>query len=229
MTSPYHGRSAWALPDPRGYTPAAMRSFYTTFEAAHVLGVSLPTVVNWIDARRLKAHRTPGGHRRIAREELAAFMLRQGMPLPAELAGAVSPRRKALVIGPADPSREGIARRLAAAGYAVDQASPGFAAGFATARFDPDVLVLHAEAADGGEVLRAAKLDREVRAIPVVGIGRREWEEPLREAGCAAAVATPLAGEDLLQAVEAALRATGASQVSPPRGKRPRERRRRSR
>ena len=62
-----------------------MRRFYTTFEAAHVLGVSLPTVVNWIKARRLKAHRTPGGHRRIAREELAAFMSRHGMPMPEEL------------------------------------------------------------------------------------------------------------------------------------------------
>ena len=59
-----------------------MRGFYTTHEAARVLGVSLPTVVNWIKARRLKAHRTPGGHRRIARAEIAEFMLRQGMPLP---------------------------------------------------------------------------------------------------------------------------------------------------
>ncbi len=32
-----------------------MASFYTTFEAARILGVSLPTVVNWIEARRLAA------------------------------------------------------------------------------------------------------------------------------------------------------------------------------
>ena len=32
---------------------------------------------------RLKAHRTPGGHRRIAREDLAAFMLRHGIPTAA--------------------------------------------------------------------------------------------------------------------------------------------------
>src|SRR6266568_4650408 len=65
----------------------SMRGFYTTHEAAQVLGVSLPTVVNWIKARRLKAHRTPGGHRRIAREDLAGFMLRQGIPLPPGLSG----------------------------------------------------------------------------------------------------------------------------------------------
>ncbi len=81
-----------------------MRGFYTTYEAAHLLGVSLPTVVNWIKARRLRAHRTPGGHRRIAREDLAAFMLRHGMPLPAELDGAVEARRKALVLGEPGPA-----------------------------------------------------------------------------------------------------------------------------
>src|SRR5512139_1235871 len=105
-----------------------MHRFYTTFEAARLLGVSLPTVVNWIKARRIKAHRTPGGHRRIAREDLAGFMVRQGMPLPPELSDAAPARRKALVIAEAGPHREGIARRLAAAGYAVEQASPGFAA-----------------------------------------------------------------------------------------------------
>src|SRR5512138_3937052 len=82
------------------------QSFYTTFEAARLLSVSLPTVVNWIKARKLKAHRTPGGHRRIAREDLAAFMLRHGMPLPAELSDAAPARRKALVLGEAGPMRE---------------------------------------------------------------------------------------------------------------------------
>src|SRR5512137_2401647 len=81
------------------YAAPPMRRFYTTYEAAHLLGVSLPTVVNWVKARRLKAHRTPGGHRRIAREELAGFMQRHGIPLPADLADAVESRRKALVVG----------------------------------------------------------------------------------------------------------------------------------
>src|SRR5512144_265589 len=112
-----------------------MRGFYTTHEAARLLGVSLPTVVNWIKARRLKAHRTPGGHRRIAREELAVFMVRHGMPLPEELAGAAPARPKALVIGEAGPMREGVARQLAEGRYAVEQASSGFAAGAAAARF----------------------------------------------------------------------------------------------
>lgn len=184
-----------------------MQSFYTTFEAARILGVSLPTVVNWIKARRLKAHRTPGGHRRIAREDLAAFMLRHGIPLPGELSGAAPERRKALVVAGPGPAREGTARQLAAVGYAVDQASPGFAAGAAAARFDPDVIVAHVETPDGGEIVRALRSDRELASVPVVVLCRPEWVGGLLEAGCAAAVPAPLGDGSLAEAVGAALRA----------------------
>jgi excisionase family DNA binding protein len=182
-----------------------MRRFYTTFDAAKVLGVSLPTVVNWIKARRLKAHRTPGGHRRISAEDLAAFMLRHGIPVPGELSGAAPERRRALVIAESGPGREGAVRQLAALGYAAEQASPGFAAGAAAARFAPDVLVLHASAADGGETLRDLRVDRELGEVPIVGVGRQEWQESLRAAGCAAVAADPLADGALGDAVQRAL------------------------
>jgi excisionase family DNA binding protein len=198
--------------------------FYTTFEAARLLGVSLPTVVNWIKARRIRAHRTPGGHRRIAPEDLAAFMVLQGMPVPQELLSAAPARRKALVVGDGGPAREGLARRLAAEGYAVEQASPGFAAGAAAARFGPDVLVLEAPAPDGGETLRGLRLDRELRAVPVVALGRAEWAEELVGAGATAALHGPLADGDL----ERALRESAGD---PPRRRRraaPRPRRRSS-
>src|SRR5512145_582138 len=156
-----------------------MNLFYTTFEAARLLGVTLPTVVNWIKARRLKAHRTPGGHRRIAREDLAAFMVRHGMPVPGELSGAVPARRKALVVAGAGPAREGLVRQLAAAGYAVEQASPGFAAGAAAARFEPDVLVVQPDGPDGGDAVHGPRADRELAAVPVVAVAPRAWHEPL--------------------------------------------------
>src|SRR5512133_1918619 len=143
-----------------------MRGFYTTHEAARLLGVSLPTVVNWIKARRLKAHRTPGGHRRIAREDLAAFMVRHGVPVPVELSGAVPARRKALVVAGPGPAREGLVRQLVAAGYAVEQASPGFAAGAAAARFTPDVLVVQPDCPEGGDVIRGPRSDRELAEVP---------------------------------------------------------------
>lgn len=200
--------------------------FYTTFDAARLLGVSLPTVVNWIKARRLKAHRTPGGHRRIAAEELAAFMLRHGMPIPPELSGAAPERRKALVVGPAGPGREGAARQLSASGFAVEQASPGFAAGAAAARFEPDVLVVLATADDGVEVVRDVSHDRELAEVPVIGLGRPDGLEALRDAGCAVALAPPLADGALADAAAAALErppkraGVREGRTSPPRRRR---------
>jgi excisionase family DNA binding protein len=185
-----------------------MRGFYTTHEAARVLGVSLPTVVNWIKARRLKAHRTPGGHRRIARAEIAEFMLRQGMPLPDELADAVAERRKVLVIADSGPVREGLVRQLAQEGWAVEQASPGVAAGVAVARFAPDVVVLHAGVPDGGDSLQALRGDRELAVIPVVSVGAAEWEQSLAAAGCTAFLRKPLA--------DGALAAAAAQALAPP-------------
>lgn len=192
-----------------------MRRFYTTFEAARLLGVSLPTVVNWITARRLKAHRTPGGHRRIAPEELAAFMVRHGMPVPVELSEASPGRRKVLVVAEGGPAREGAARQLAAAGYAVEQASPGFAAGAAAARFEPHAVVMHAASPDGGETLRSLRADRELAAVPVIALAHADWAEALREAGCAAAIARPPVDGALAGAVEAVLRRRAAGALTP--------------
>jgi len=201
--------------------------FYTTFDAARLLGVSLPTVVNWIKGRRLKAHRTPGGHRRIAAEELAAFMLRHGMPIPPELSGAAPERRKALVIGAPGPGREGAARQLSASGYAVEQASPGFSAGAAAARFEPDVLVVLETAADGVDVVRDVALDRELSQVPVIGVGRAEGLDALREAGSAMALAPPLADGALAGAVASVLeRAPKRGGVRAGRTSAPRRRRR---
>ncbi len=169
-----------------------MNRFYTTHEAARVLGVSLPTVVNWIKARRLRCHRTPGGHRRIAREDLAAFMVRHDMPLGEELAGAAPEPRKVLVVGDLGPAREGLARQLAQVGWAVELASPGFAAGAAVARFQPHAVVLLAVHPDGGETLAALRADREAGATPILAVGHADWQGSLRAAGATAALPRPL-------------------------------------
>jgi len=194
-----------------------MRRFYTTYEAAHLLGVSLPTVVNWVTARRLKAHRTPGGHRRIAREDLGAFMLRHGMPLPPELSDAVAARRKALVVGDAGPAREGSVRQLAEAGYAVEQASHGFAAGAAAARFQPDAVVLLAQSPDGGDTLAAIRCDSELAHVPVVAVGAAEWAARLQGAGCHAALARPTGDGALAAALSRALSLATAGVPRKPR------------
>jgi excisionase family DNA binding protein len=151
------------------------RRYFTTFEASRFLGVSLPTVVNWIKANRLKAHRTPGGHRRIARDELAGFIRRHGMPMPPELHGEGGAAARILVADADRAQREAALSSLRRAGYACAGAGDAFGAGLAVGLFRPD-LVLVDLALPGVDVAaaRAALAAAELPfALPVVAMGAR--------------------------------------------------------
>ena len=72
-----------------------MKKFFTTSEMAQVCGVAHTTVIRWIGEGKLKAHETPGGHRRIERGDLLDFLKRFNIPVPASLADA---RYRVLVV-----------------------------------------------------------------------------------------------------------------------------------
>lgn len=51
--------------------PATGSAALTPAEAAHALGVSYPTIKQWIYRKKIRSVRTPGGHHRIPRSEIA--------------------------------------------------------------------------------------------------------------------------------------------------------------
>lgn len=51
--------------------------WYTTGEAAHILGVHTSTIQDWIDKDYLEGWRLPSGHRRISRESVDKMMARR--------------------------------------------------------------------------------------------------------------------------------------------------------
>jgi molybdopterin-binding protein len=69
----------------------------TPAEAAEVLGVSYPTIKQWIYRERIRSVRTPGGHHRIPRSEIARLSasgaLRSSAPDASPL-DAISGRNK---------------------------------------------------------------------------------------------------------------------------------------
>lgn len=115
--------------------------YFTTYEAGQLLGVSLPTVINWIKAGRLSAHRTPGGHRRIDRDVLAAFIRRHGLPMPPELSEESTAPRVLVLMGSKgalDPVLDLIRR----AGFQALGARGMLEVGFALGQSSPDILLL---------------------------------------------------------------------------------------
>lgn len=132
-----------------------------------MMGVSIPTVVNWCDSGHLQAHRTPGGHRRIGHRELVAFARERGVKLPLdEQAG----RRRVLIVDDERDFSEMLRDYLSIKGFEVEIAESGFEAGLTVARFEPDLVLMDIMMPDmdGFEVHRKLREDPATRHIPVI-------------------------------------------------------------
>jgi excisionase family DNA binding protein len=183
-------------------------SLLSTHQVAQYLGVSAPTVVNWVNTGRLEAVRTPGGHRRIAKDDVVSFARSHGYPVPAELAANTG--RVLLVDDEPDFStlvREYLTNR---GGLEVEVADSGFAAGLAIARFRPAVVLMDIlmPDMDGFQVLRMLRSDPDMRSIPVVAVTafRDEGiEERVLREGFAAYVEKPVRLDKLTRLVQAIL------------------------
>src|SRR5438046_5018346 len=61
------------------------KAIYTTHEVSRLLHVNPRSVINWIDQSLLPSYRTPGGHRRIRRDDLLVFLRKHQIPTPSSL------------------------------------------------------------------------------------------------------------------------------------------------
>lgn len=197
----------------------------TTFEVARLLGVSPPTVVNWVSSGLLEAYKTPGGHRRIRRESVVAFAHARGFPLPtewpeAEAAPPPAPRRRVLVVDDEPDFCEMVRTFLGSrGGWEVEFALSGFAAGLTIARFKPAVVLmdLMMPGMDGFEVRKMMQQDAEMSQIPVVAC--TAWRDPdierrVQREGFCASVQKPVRLDQLASVLDAAVVA-GTSRAAP--------------
>ena len=174
------------------------KAVFTTFEAAKLCHVSPLSIINWVNAGRLPAFRTPGGHRRIRREDLVRFMRDTGMPLPEELREG-SGRPRVLVVDDEASIREVLTEHLTTREkpYEVMAAADGFEAGRLVATFKPDVVLLDLRmpGMDGFQVCRTIKADPETSntvVIAMTGYYTPETEARILECGAMRCIAKPI-------------------------------------
>jgi excisionase family DNA binding protein len=174
------------------------KSVFTTFEAAKLCHVSPLSIINWVNAGRLPAFRTPGGHRRIRREDLVRFMRENGIPIPEELRDG-SGRARVLVVDDEPGIREVIAEHLStrANAYEVMTAADGFEAGRLVATFRPDAVILDLRmpGLDGFQVCRTIKADPETAStivLAMTGYYTPETESRILECGAQRCIAKPV-------------------------------------
>jgi len=184
-----------------------MAKYFTTFEASRLLGVSLPTIVNWVKANRLKAHKTPGGHRRISRDDLLKFLQKYKMPVPKELGDEETVATRVLVVDDDPDERELLRTVLESAGFEVQLAPSGFDAGLLVGTFRPNLVVLDLvmPGMDGFAALASLRARDETADTPVIacsGLADEETARKVEAAGFDAHVVKPYRHEVLLAAVE---------------------------
>ena len=195
------------------------KSVFTTFEAAKLCHVSPLSIINWVNASRLPAFRTPGGHRRIRRDDLVRFMRDNGIPIPDDLRDG-SGRRRVLVVDDEAPIREVLSEHLTSRtrAYEVATAADGFEAGRLVATFRPDVVLLDLRmpGLDGFQVCRRIKSEPESNAMIVIamtGYHTPEMEARILECGAIRCVAKPVEPSTLAALIDGALDAgTGTRQ-----------------
>ncbi len=148
---------------------------FGTVEVARLLSVAPATVVNWIDAGRIPAYRTPGGHRRVRREDLAAFIEESGFPMPAGL----GKRPRTILVVDDDPAvREVLVaafEELAREPLEIHTAADGTTGLIEVGRRRPDVLILDIfmPRMDGFEVCRRIRRHGEISPLIVAVSGNR--------------------------------------------------------
>lgn len=143
---------------------------FTTFEVARACGVFHTTVINWVNKGKLKAHHTPGGHRRIVAADLIDFMNRFDMPIPEDL----THRAKKILIVEDDPAVQRMLKRTLQAlpDVEIQTCTGGLEALMAIGKDAPDLLILDIRIpqVNGIEVCRVLKSSELTKPIKIVAI-----------------------------------------------------------
>ena len=182
------------------------KTIYTTHEVSRLLHVNPRSVINWIEQSLLSSYRTPGGHRRIRRDDLLAFLRKHQIPTPESL---VDEKFSVLIV---DDEQE-IVEILQAflqrqGGYEISSASDGITALIDVGRVKPDLLILDImiPGVDGIEVCRRIKTDARSKAIIIAISGQPEAEKKILSAGADSFMAKPVDMDKLLSEAARLLR-----------------------
>jgi len=164
----------------------AIKTVFTTGEAAKICKVSQQTIIRCFDNGQLKGFRVPGSKfRRIPREQLFLFMRDNGIPTDALETG----KRKVLVVDDDPDLVELIVSVLEDDGrFETRVANNGFEAGMMVKEYRPDLIVLDVMLPDinGREVCVRVRGDHSlenVRIICISGMVERDKIMELKEAG----------------------------------------------
>ena len=183
------------------------KKIFSTFEVAKMLELSPGTVANWVDAGRLKAFNTLGGHRRIKVEDLEVFLAENKIPAPKELAERAAAPRKVLIVEDDEKFLKLMEKffRTFRKKWEVFAAADGFQAGSLVGSEKPDVVILDIMLPDINgfkvcEIIKAS--NRKTLVIAVTGYDSEDIRTKILAAGADAYYVKPFRFQDLVDRIE---------------------------
>lgn len=155
---------------------------FTTHQIARICDVYPTTVISWIKRNKIKAFTTPGGHRRVLKEDLLRFLQQFHFPVPASLRDV---RKRVLVVEDEHSIGQLLCRALQkhSKELEITWIRDGIGALLALGDQQPDLLVLDVvmPVVDGARVLSSLRVDPKTRHIKVIGItGKKLSPEKMR-------------------------------------------------
>ena len=165
----------------------AVKTVFTTGEAAKICKVSQQTIIRCFDSGQLKGFRVPGSRfRRIPREQLFAFMKNNGIPTDALESG----KRKILVVDDDRDLVELIVDVLERDGrFETRSVNNGFDAGMMVKEYKPDLIILDVMLQDinGKDVCIRVRNDSSLEEVKIICISGMVEEDKIKELKAAGA------------------------------------------
>ncbi len=178
------------------------KNIYSTFQAAKICHVSFMSINKWIESGEIKSFKTPGGHRRILRKDLLAFIKKHNFPLY----NLPDVPLKILIVDDEEEQIELIAELLwkYSNKFEIESAKDGFDAGTKVNQFSPDVIILDLimPQLSGFEVCRSIKTNhvtKHIKIIVLTGYGSDENVEKALDCGADRVLFKPLTFEVLIK------------------------------
>ena len=145
-------------------------------KAADLCAVSRRTLWTYVKSGALNASRTPGGHYRVSKNDLNAFIEKKAM----KINNNKKPSALKILVVDDDPGiRKLLTRILSKKGNIVVQAADGFEAGQKTVQVKPDIMIvdIFMPKMNGFDVCLSMKKNPETKETKIIAISGHDTTE----------------------------------------------------
>jgi len=181
-----------------------VKKVFSTHDVARLCNAHHTTVINWIEEDKLKAYATPGGHRRINKEDILEFMSKYNIPIPQQLKET---RKRVLIVDDDPEAIEEFKEALGDNGLQLEVACDGFEAGRKIYKKKPDLILLdfRMPGMDGFEVCKLLHEDEDTTHIPIIAVTvltSEEDKQKIKSCGVKEYITKPVDVAHLLELVK---------------------------